>query len=117
MGYIISYGYSQGVIWFYNLRASQICFWNDGIKKLIKIELRTGVPNECHNIVVFIFPKYGNFWSALLGDFIKHKPLISEEWQGRSRSYLLLNRRGAVLLASPSWVGIKTFEMKIYTCK
>ena len=28
MGYIISYGYSQGAIWFYNLRAPQICFRN-----------------------------------------------------------------------------------------
>ena len=28
MGYIISYGYSQGAIWFYNLRAPQICFQN-----------------------------------------------------------------------------------------
>ena len=29
---------------------------------------------------VFIFQKYGKFWSVLLGHFIKHKLLISEEW-------------------------------------
>ena len=29
---------------------------------------------------VFIFQIYGKFWSNLLGHFIKHKPLISEEW-------------------------------------
>ena len=28
MGYIISYGYSQGAIWLYNLRAPQIYFRN-----------------------------------------------------------------------------------------
>ena len=27
----------------------------------------------------FLFQKNGNFWSILLGHFIKHKPLISEE--------------------------------------
>ena len=29
---------------------------------------------------VFVFQKYGKFRSVLLGHFIKHKPLISEEW-------------------------------------
>ena len=29
---------------------------------------------------VFVCQKYGKFWSVLLGHFIKHKPLISEEW-------------------------------------
>ena len=29
---------------------------------------------------VFIFQKYGKFWSVSLEYFIKHKPLISEEW-------------------------------------
>ena len=28
-----------------------------------------------------IFQKYGNFWSILLDNFIKHKPLISEDKQ------------------------------------
>ena len=28
----------------------------------------------------FIYIKYGKFWSILQGHFIKHKPLISEEW-------------------------------------
>ena len=30
---------------------------------------------------IFLFQKYGKFWSSLLGHFIKHKPLISEEWK------------------------------------
>ena len=29
---------------------------------------------------VFVFQKYGKFWSISLEHFIKHKPLISEEW-------------------------------------
>lgn len=29
---------------------------------------------------VFIFKKYGKFWSVSLGHFIKHKLLFSEEW-------------------------------------
>ena len=29
---------------------------------------------------VFIFQKYGKFWSISLEHFIKHKPLIPEEW-------------------------------------
>ena len=29
---------------------------------------------------VFIFQKYGKFWSVLIGHFIKQNPLISEEW-------------------------------------
>ena len=28
---------------------------------------------------VFVFQKYGKFWSVSLGHFIQHKPLISEE--------------------------------------
>ena len=28
---------------------------------------------------VFVFQKYGKFWSILLGHFIKHKLLISEK--------------------------------------
>ena len=28
---------------------------------------------------VFVFQKYGKFWSVLLGHFINHKPLIYEE--------------------------------------
>ena len=30
--------------------------------------------------VIFIFQKYGKFWSVFLEYFIKHKCLISEEW-------------------------------------
>ena len=29
---------------------------------------------------VFLFQKYGKFWSILLEHFTEHKPLISEEW-------------------------------------
>ena len=29
---------------------------------------------------VFLFQKYSKFWSILPGHFIKHKPLISDEW-------------------------------------
>ena len=36
--------------------------------------------NEKKNMRVFVFQKYGKFWSILLGHFIKHKLLISEEW-------------------------------------
>ena len=28
---------------------------------------------------VFVFQKYGKFWSILLGHFIKHKPLSYED--------------------------------------
>ena len=34
---------------------------------------------------VFVFQKYGKFWSVLLGYFIKHKPLISEAWTNLSK--------------------------------
>ena len=30
-------------------------------------------------VCVFLFQKYGKVWSILLGHFIKHKALISEE--------------------------------------
>ena len=30
---------------------------------------------------VLLFQIYGQFWSVLLDNFIKHKPLISEEWK------------------------------------
>ena len=38
MGYIISFGYSQGAIWFYNLRAPQICFRNFWDQKIDQVE-------------------------------------------------------------------------------
>ena len=34
---------------------------------------------------VFVFQKYGKFWSVSLGHFIKHNPLISEEWDERTK--------------------------------
>ena len=44
MGYIISFGYSQGAIWFYNLRAPQICFRNFWKLNIDEIRLRPYVP-------------------------------------------------------------------------
>ena len=38
MGYIISFGYSQSAIWFYNLRAPQICFRNFWDQKIDQVE-------------------------------------------------------------------------------
>ena len=35
-------------------------------------------------IWVCVFQKYGKFWSILVGHFIKHKPLISEECRCRT---------------------------------
>ena len=37
---------------------------------------------------VFIDMKYGKFWSILPGHFIKHKPLISEEWSSILSTHL-----------------------------
>ena len=36
---------------------------------------------------VFVFQKYGKFWSISLEHFIKHKPLISEEWDLKVQKY------------------------------
>ena len=37
-------------------------------------------PNVDHTMWVFVFHKYGNFWSISQGQFIKHKLLFSVEW-------------------------------------
>ena len=42
MGYITSFGYFQGAIWFYNLRAPQICFRNFWDQKIDQDETRDG---------------------------------------------------------------------------
>ena len=42
IGYIISFGYSQGAIWFYNLRAPQICFRNFWDQKIDQVETQDG---------------------------------------------------------------------------
>ena len=34
-------------------------------------------------MLVIVFQKYGKFWSILLGHFIKHKAITSEEWISR----------------------------------
>ena len=36
--------------------------------------------NEKKQLWVFVFIKYGKFWSDSLEHYIEHKPLISEEW-------------------------------------
>ena len=40
------------------------------------------------SICVFVFQKYDKFWCILPGHFIKHKPLISEEWWLGKRCFL-----------------------------
>ena len=44
---------------------------------------------------VFIFQKYAKLWSILLGRFIKHKHLISDEWKWYS---LLVSVKSAVFI-------------------
>ena len=44
-------------------------------------------------IWVFIFQKYGKFWSVSQHNFIKHKPLFSEEWQ-MTISFVFLGHLG-----------------------
>ena len=36
---------------------------------------------------VFVYIKYGKFWSNFLELFIKHKPLFSEEWVRARRAF------------------------------
>ena len=43
----------------------------------------------------FLFQKYGKFWSFSLCHFIKHKPLISEEWP--LRKYIFKCRKKSIL--------------------
>ena len=55
-------------------------WWNYLAKRLFKICPIFGIKNPL-NIWVFLFQKYGKFWKGvLLDNFIKHKPLISEEY-------------------------------------
>ena len=51
---------------------------------------------------VFIFQKYGKFWSILLEHFIKHKPLISEEWKGSGLNILLFSN--VILISFIIWL-------------
>ena len=39
-----------------------------------------------------IILEYGEFWSVLLGHFIKHKPPISEEWGTQSVIFVIQKR-------------------------
>ena len=68
-------------------------FWN--IKTyIVFFSFRATVfpPNECTALALwlgqslgkFVFQKYGKFWSILVGHFIKHKALISEEYVGEN---------------------------------
>ena len=63
----------------------------------------------------FVFQKYGKFWSILLGHFIKHKPLISEEYE-----YLLILTEQFIKNVpvfrpySPDGQSKKFFETKYY---
>ena len=52
MGYITSFGYFQGAIWFYNLRAPQICFRNFWDQKIDQDETRDG----CVDVILHDFP-------------------------------------------------------------
>ena len=40
------------------------------------------------NYLGFLIPKICKFWSVSLGHFIKHKPLISEEWKRTTWSFI-----------------------------
>ena len=53
MGYIISFGYSQGAIWFYNLRAPQICFRNFWDQKIDQVETQDGCDKLQHRNLYF----------------------------------------------------------------
>ena len=43
---------------------------------------------------VFLFQKYGKFWSNSLHHFIKHKHLISEEWWSPNKTKISLTDEG-----------------------
>ena len=51
-------------------------------------------------IWVFVFQQYGKFWSVSLEHFIKHKPLISEEFQLCYNMYDLLLKKITTLNSS-----------------
>ena len=58
--------------------------WNNP-EKVATFWQRPGGKTKIKHSWVFEFQKYGKFWKALLGHFIKHKPFKSEEcfttWQ------------------------------------
>ena len=54
MGYIISFGYSQSAIWFYNLRAPQICFRNFWDQKIDQVETQ----DRCVQSIILNFRKF-----------------------------------------------------------
>ena len=56
---------------------------------LVYVDIDQGIPlawneNWKKQLWVFVYIKYGKFWFILLGHFIKHKPLIFEEWTSKS---------------------------------
>ena len=68
---------------------------------------------------VFVCIKYGKFWSILLGHFIKHKPLISEEctwyWISKVKNLLLNDDDDDTTIFFNIWLFSKpTSEIMIY---
>ena len=58
MGYITSFGYSQGAIWFYNLRAPQICFRNFWDQKIDQVETQDGCDTIVTDLPTFVKSYY-----------------------------------------------------------
>ena len=52
---------------------------------------------------VFVFQKYGKFWCVSLEHFIKHKLLISEEW-----NIMMIDRAQLLVYV---FVGVTNFEI------
>ena len=49
---------------------------------------------------IFIFQKYGKIWSVSLDNFVKHKPLISEEWLYYFFSRVLWNETTSIVVSN-----------------
>ena len=58
---------------------------------------------------IFVFQKYGTFWSVLLGYFIKHKPLIPEECISFSRIFNFTKKISSKLLSSAKFLQYSIF--------
>ena len=59
---------------------------------------------------VFVYIKYGKFWSVSPGHFIKHKPLISEECLARAAWHFFqiresLKKKKLAAMYSPAFLG------------
>ena len=68
------------------------------VKNRIKYEMKVfksismGHFIKHNNMSFFVFPKYGKFWSILLGHSIKHKPLTSEGWYPNRSVFLKMSQ-------------------------